>query len=167
MRRRIIVATAAIGLAIVTVTGLQAAAAGDEASFSARLNGFREIPTLSVRGSGQFSAEIAADGDSISYTLTYRNLTGPALFAHVHLGKPWVAAGVIAFLCGGGGQDPCPGASGTVTGTITADDVVGPEDQGIAPGEFDELVRAMRAGATYVNVHTDAYPTGEIRGQIG
>ncbi len=35
------------------------------------------------------------------------------------------------------------------------------------PGEFDELVSALRAGATYVNVHTDGRPGGEIRGQIG
>jgi hypothetical protein len=44
--------------------------------------------------------------------------------------------------------------------------VIGPTGQGIAPGEFAELVRAIRAGATYANVHTDKHPTGEIRGHI-
>jgi hypothetical protein len=38
---------------------------------------------------------------------------------------------------------------------------------GIAPGEFDELIAAIRAGATYANVHTVGRPGGEIRGQIG
>jgi hypothetical protein len=44
--------------------------------------------------------------------------------------------------------------------------VIGPADQGIDPGEFDELVRAMRAGVTYANVHTTRFGGGEIRGQI-
>jgi hypothetical protein len=43
---------------------------------------------------------------------------------------------------------------------------VGPAAQGIAAGEFAELVRAIKAGATYVNVHSSLFPTGEIRGQI-
>jgi hypothetical protein len=43
---------------------------------------------------------------------------------------------------------------------------VGPTGQGIAAGEFAELVRAIKAGRTYVNVHTTKYPGGEIRGQI-
>ncbi len=38
--------------------------------------------------------------------------------------------------------------------------------QGISPGDFDDVVRAMDAGATYVVVHTKAQPTGELRGQI-
>jgi CHRD domain len=38
--------------------------------------------------------------------------------------------------------------------------------QGIAAGEFDELVDAIRAGFTYANVHTTAFPPGEIRAQI-
>jgi hypothetical protein len=44
--------------------------------------------------------------------------------------------------------------------------VIGPDAQGIAPGEFAELVRAMRAGVTYANVHTTTHGGGEIRGQI-
>ena len=158
------VALAGLVVLVALFGGLQAASGEDDDGFSARLTGYEEIPTLSVAGTGRFSATLH-DG-SLSYTLSYRNLTGPAMAAHIHLGRPWVAGGVIAFLCGGGGQDPCPGAGGTVTGTIEAADVIGPTDQGISPGEFRELVRAMRRGATYANVHTEAYPTGEIRGQI-
>ncbi|MGP1674230.1 MAG: CHRD domain-containing protein, partial [Candidatus Limnocylindrales bacterium] len=45
-------------------------------------------------------------------------------------------------------------------------DVVGPTDQGIAPGEFAELVRAIRNGAAYANVHSTNFRSGEIRGNI-
>ena len=74
----------------------------------------------------------------------------------------------MAFLCGGGGKPACPGAaSGTVTGTIVAADIQALPAQGIAAGEFNEVVAAVRAGVTYVNVHTSTYGNGEIRGQIG
>jgi hypothetical protein len=53
-----------------------------------------------------------------------------------------------------------------VTGTIIPSDVVGPAVLGIAPGEFAEFVRAIRAGMTYVNVHNATFQAGEIRGQI-
>jgi hypothetical protein len=72
---------------------------------------------------------------------------------------------VAAFLCGGGGKPACP-QSGTVTGTIVPADVVGPATQGIAAGEFGELVAAIRAGRTYANVHSSKFPAGEVRGQI-
>ena len=52
------------------------------------------------------------------------------------------------------------------TFTVTGADVIGPAGRGIAPGEFDELIRAMRNGATYVNAHTETYRPGEIRGNI-
>jgi hypothetical protein len=61
---------------------------------------------------------------------------------------------------------PANSTAGTITGTITAANVVGPTTQGIVPGEWQELVDAMRAGATYINVHDGTFPAGEIRGQI-
>ena len=56
--------------------------------------------------------------------------------------------------------------TGTVTGVVDAADVIGPADQGIEAGSLSEILRAMRAGAAYVNVHTQVNQGGEIRGQI-
>ncbi|WP_084757274.1 CHRD domain-containing protein [Micromonospora cremea] len=95
--------------------------------------------------------------------------------AHIHFGGRHQSGGIAVFLCsnlkdakGGPSHDvqSCPQAPATIEGTIKPDDVVGPADQGIEPGEFDELVDAIEAGVTYVNVHTKKYPNGEIRGQI-
>jgi hypothetical protein len=165
MRARNVFMVGAVVL-LVALGGVHVAAGGDEGTFSASLTGFKEIPTLSVPGRGSASVELDRDRRSISYTLSYSGLTGPATAAHIHLGKRWVAGGVIAFLCGGGDAGPCPGTGGEVSGTIGPDDVVGPVDQGIAPGEFAEFVRSLRTENTYVNVHTELYPSGEIRGQI-
>ena len=54
-----------------------------------------------------------------------------------------------------------------MTGTIRPADVIGPVGQGIDAGQFAELVAAIRAGVTYVNVHSTKYPGGEIRAQLG
>ena len=54
---------------------------------------------------------------------------------------------------------------GTVTGTVTAADVV-IDAQGISPGEFGKVLRAIVNQDTYVNVHTTRLPGGEIRGQL-
>ncbi len=64
------------------------------------------------------------------------------------------------------GTQACPPSPATVTGTLTAANVVGPAGQGIAAGEFAELIRAIRAGKTYANVHSTKFPGGEIRSQI-
>jgi len=155
---------AAVIAAVALAAGAAIATAGRSTDVRTELDSYKEVPTLSTTGEGRFEAEIR--GDSVRYELSYGDLEGgDVLFAHIHLGRPATIGGVVAFLCGGGDKPACPN-SGTVEGVITADDVVGPEDQGIAPGEFRELVRAMKRRATYVNVHTDTYPTGEIRGNI-
>ena len=141
----------------------------------ASLDGYQETPTLSTTGEGRFRARI--NSDSIEYTLSYENLEGTVTQAHIHLGRPAIAGGISAWLCQTGkpgdpvppaGTNPpiCPPPGGTVSGTIHASDVIGPAAQGIAPAEFGELVRAMRASATYANVHSTTRPGGEIRGRI-
>lgn len=103
---------------------------------------------------------------ALDFTLVYFNMESSVTVAHIHLGQPGVTGGVAAFLCGGGGKPACPESGTFLTGTVVAADVSGPSAQGIAAGEFAELVRAMRAGITYANVHTTVNPTGEVRGRI-
>jgi hypothetical protein len=134
---------------------------------SADLNGYQEAPSISTTGDGSFTATIDDENRLIMYELSYSGLEGTTTAqAHIHLGQRSVVGGVSAFLCGGGDKPPCPPTSGTVEGVIDPADVIGPAGQGIAAGEFEELVRAMRDGHAYANVHTNKHPGGEIRGQI-
>jgi hypothetical protein len=73
----------------------------------------------------------------------------------------------VIFLCGGGGRPSCPPEGGTVEDTIVASDVTaGAAMQGFPAGDLATMLAALRAGATYTNLHTAARPGGEIRGQI-
>jgi CHRD domain len=160
--RRLAFLIAGAGLALVVAAP---AVVGDsDQVFRASLNGYLEVPSISTTARGSFSAEVK--GSTIRYRLTFRDLGSNSLFAHIHFARPDVNGGVAAFLCGGGDKPACPLRGGTVTGVIDAADVIGPGDQGITGGEFAELVRAMRNGATYANVHSNTHKGGEIRGNI-
>jgi len=136
------------------------------------MSGYLEAPPISSIASGNFEARIDDAADEIHYTLSYENLEAPVAQAHIHFGQRSVSGGISAWLCEGTALSPspstpaCPGQSGTVSGTITPLEVVGPTGQGIAPGEFEELVAAIRAGRAYANVHSSKFPGGEIRGQL-
>ena len=156
-------AVAVVAAVIVVLILPGALPAQPEATMKARLGGFEEVPALSVPGSGEFRLKL---GDGvIEFELGYAGLTGIPLAAHIHLGQRGVSGGVIAFLCGGP-KPPCPAPPATVTGAIVAADIIGPAGQGIATGEFAEVLTAILARVTYANVHTVAFPGGEIRGQI-
>jgi CHRD domain len=155
-----------IGLAIAFVVATAPGAGADHLPHvTGHLDGYQEVPTLSTTGKGAFTAAIDDGAMVISYELGYEGLESPITAAHLHLGRPAVNGGVIAFLCGGGGKPACP-ATGTVSGTIVPADILGLEAQGIAAGSFAEVVRAIRRGAVYANVHTTGRPAGEIRGQL-
>jgi len=132
----------------------------------AGLNGFQQVPSILSNGKGTFTATINSSSSSISYTLTYSGLSSPALFSHIHFAQRGVNSAIFAFLCGGGGKPACPPNGGTVSGTITAADILAITTQGLAAGDFAGAVRAIESGNTYVNVHTTNFPGGEIRGQI-
>ena len=155
--------------ALLPVTAAQA----DNKVFKAELVGEQEVPAISTGASGGFQARISNDGQSIQYELAYADLEGGNVEqAHIHIGQKSVNGGISAFLCtnlGNGpvGTQPCPASPAVITGTITAADVVGPNAQGVAPGQLDELIRALRGGYAYANVHTETYKGGEIRSQLG
>jgi hypothetical protein len=168
MRKLLFAAVIGGSLLVALVGGSLALAKNDKGGDArAKLIGYEETPSISTRARGSFRAEIDRDGDSIDYKLSYEGIEGgTANAAHIHLGQRHTAGGVSAFLCGGGDKPACPTPGGTVEGTIDAADVIGPAGQGILAGQLDELVRAIRAGATYVNVHSTTFPAGEIRGQV-
>ena len=162
--------------ALTLFASLGSSAAGDSNrdrdKLRAELKGFEEIPTLSTPGNGEFKGRISRNEESVEFELSYEDLEGEVTQAHIHLGAKAFNGGIMVFLCSNlpdppPGTQPCPVPSGTVRGTFSAEDVIGPEGQGISPGEFEEAIRALRSGATYANVHTTTRAGGEIRGQIG
>ena len=167
-----------VGLLGAVILITTAVANGDGGkSFRINLSGYQEIiagppegGAVSTVGNGRFTAKVRKDPLRIEYRLRYEGLEGATTTqAHIHFGQRHTNGGVSAFLCGGGDKPPCTPDSGDISGpiaTIDAADVIGPAGQGIAAGEITELIRAMQNGVTYVNVHTDLYPGGEIRGQI-
>jgi hypothetical protein len=175
MRVKLAIGVAAFGVVVTTA----AAVAGDRGSLRTSLTGYEEVPAISTDGNGSFKASLNRAGTELRYVLRYADLEGvtPAqpgpTQAHIHFAQKSVNGGIVAWLCGSpsnpgpAGTPVCPASpNGTVEGTITAASVVGPATQGITPGEFDELVRALRAGVAYANVHTATYGGGEIRGQL-
>ena len=137
----------------------------------AQLISFNQVPSVLTKSAGSFLARINEDG-TISFALSYANMTSQVVQAHIHFGASKTNGGVMVFLCGGA-KPACP-ASGTITGTLTAADVsVLPATngdsvipQGIQPGDLAGLLDAIRSGNSYVNVHTTIFPNGEIRGQV-
>ena len=161
---------AAVAAFVVALAGASIALAGvgkdkDDDSFSAHLVGFNEVPAINTAGHGDFTFTITSS--DIAFRLYTPALSGPPAPAHIHVGQKRVNGGVSVFFCGGGGQPACPAAtSGTVTGTITAANVVGPTAQGFNVGDLAAVERAIKAGVSYANMHTAKFPAGEIRGQV-
>jgi hypothetical protein len=171
-RTGVFVAFAVLGLVVVGALASFAIADSGNSFRAQRMLGAFEPPVVSAPGaSGTFRATLR--GSTVNYRLTYTLEAGnTAAQAHIHLGQLSVNGGISVWLCGAGaspgpaGTPVCPPSSGTVEDSFTAADVVGPTGQGISPGEFNELIAAMRSGLTYANVHSNKFPGGEIRGQI-
>ncbi len=140
--------TLALVLVVCAGVGAYAALAGATSArndrFRASLNRGAEVPKpngVSVLASGTFTATLS--GSKLSWKLTFKRLTGSATAAHIHLGKKGKAGPVIVPLCG-----PCKSG---VTGTAVVS---------------KSIVNELKAGDTYVNVHTVKNAPGEIRGQV-
>jgi CHRD domain len=143
--------------------------------FGARLRGLEEVPSISTLAQGFFLGTLNVAGTALDYTIVYFDLQGQVTQSHIHIGQPGVNGGIVLFFCtnlappaGVPVPPPCPSGPGinTVSGTLTSANVIVQAAQGIAAGEFSEIIRAIRAGHSYANVHSDLFPGGEIRGQV-
>jgi hypothetical protein len=138
MLRRIVLAAA-------FSAAFAAGASAATINYTAKLSGAKEVPKTDSKGKGSLTATYDTVAKVLSYKLTVSGLTGPATGAHFH--GPATrneSAGVVAPI---GEKNPPAAVSGTVSLT-------------------DEQVKMLHAGKIYVNVHTEANPKGEIRGQV-
>jgi hypothetical protein len=168
-----------LSIFVMIIAGLLATATVANAErIEAELTGFEEVPVVSTFASGEFHARISRDEQSIEFLLRYRGLQGTVTQGHIHVAQLSVNGSIVIFLCQTDtNKDPtnlsdqCPAGKETeaiVTGKITAANVIAGSmaPQQLTAGDLAEVIRSIRAGATYVNIHTDLSPGGEIRGQI-
>lgn len=131
---------ASLGLAAVAML----AGCGQPAmTFQTALSGAYEVPPTTSRATGTVNATIWPDTRAMTYTVTYQGLTGPATAAHFH--------GPAAV-----GMNAPP----VVTSTVSPSPITGSAT--LTEKQFADL----QAGLWYYNVHSAAFPNGEIRGQM-
>ena len=134
--------TVFVTLALATSVAFAGAAFAEK--FKATLDGKSEVPATTSTGTGTADIDYDAATKKLSWKLTYTGLTGPAKAAHFHgPAEPGKNAGVEVAIPGAT-SSPAEG-SATLTDAQAAD---------------------LTGGKLYVNVHTEANPGGEIRGQV-
>ncbi|MBI3327828.1 MAG: CHRD domain-containing protein [Nitrospinae bacterium] len=134
-----------------------------------RLESAQEVPPNTSTATGEFKVLISDDERFLTWHIDYQGLVADATGAHIHLGQRGVVGGIVVHFCGTGGKPPCPTPSGSLDGVATSADVVAlaaPNPITIAAGDFATLVRQLRSGNVYANVHSTRLPGGEIRGQV-
>lgn len=144
----------------------------------AKLTGYQEVPAVSTAGSGEFTAQVSQDDKFIDYEMTFGGLQASITQSHIHVAQRSVNGSIVIWLCQTPAGTPpftdpthlsptCP-QSGTVTGTITSANVIAGSmtPQQLTAGDLADVIKAIRAGVAYANVHTSVSPGGEIRGQI-
>ena len=128
--------------------------------YKALLLGRNEVPPVATPavGTAVFLHDEAAG--RLRFRLEVQNIRRMTQ-AHIHLGRPGQNGPVVAFLFGRSAFGISTGR-GVVRGTLTARNLVGP----LQGRTIRDLVREIRNGNAYVNVHTTQHPNGEIRGHI-
>ena len=129
-------------------------------SFQAKLTGNDEVPSVKTKATGNVKFKLSSDGKELSYKLYVKNIEN-ATAAHIHRGLKGNSGPPVANLFTGPKKEG--NFSGDLSeGTITAKDLSGD----LMEKSLDDLVKLIKSGDIYVNVHTGANPGGEIRGQV-
>ncbi|MGA9922556.1 MAG: CHRD domain-containing protein, partial [Isosphaeraceae bacterium] len=123
-------------------------------------------------GTGTGSVLFNSATDTLTVALAFIGLTSPTAIpagvpgaAHIHFGNPGVEGPILfPFIEPNANNFPLDVTSGTYVTTLTAASLIPDPADGI--NTFAEAVNAIEAGHTYFNIHTVAFPGGEIRGQI-
>lgn len=155
-------AVLAVGAVSIIVNSAKVSAQGGE-TFSATLSGKDEAPPTKSNATGTAKFQVNDNSSQVSYWV---NITGIKKItgAHIHNGTTGQNGDVVVTLSkakSAKGKDSPPTIG--FTGNITKDDLQGP----LKGKELSDLVSLMSNGSAYVNAHTDKYPKGAIRGQIG
>ncbi len=146
-----------------TTTSTTVAGGGAPIRILVPLSGSEVVPPVDTAASGTFTLLVEGKPDgtfNVSYILEVTDLAD-ATAAHIHLGAKGTDGEVVLPLFTG------PTKTGAFTGVLAEGPVLESDLTGPMQGKkFQDLVNTILAGQTYVNVHTEKYPDGEIRGQI-
>ena len=143
-------------LAIVgIISGLTNSVVAQEQKFVATLSGQEEVPPTNSQATGM--AEFTVTGENAEYSVNSSNIQSVTA-GHIHSGGQGENGPIVVTLF----NNDSPTNEVSETGSITADKLEGP----MAGKQLTDLITAMSNGETYVNIHTEQNPNGEIRGQI-
>ena len=166
-------ARAVVLVALTTLTGIVTACNSDGTTApvsnivtfrTASMNGANESPVNATTGSGTFTATLDTVTKVFTYALTFTGLSAVVNNGHIHgPAAPGVNSGAtINFNTLPGATFSFGATAGTGTGTV----VLSAATAITATMSGDSLRKLLMAGLTYVNIHTTAFPGGEIRGQV-
>jgi len=168
-----------LGLILFAAAAAPAIASPHTEEFHAVFSGFNEVGALNAQsgailspGHGTLELRLDRVNQTLTFVLTYSDLSAPVTQSHIHFGKKHMAGGVMVFFCSNlasapAGTQPCPASGGTVTGTLSAANVLALAGQNVPAGDFQAVVGALESHTAYANIHTTAFPAGEIRGEVG
>ena len=144
---------------LLLVIGLATYSFAAEKSFKAMLVGSESVPAVETMAKGDATFTPIKDEEGLSYYVTVSDIDNVTA-AHIHLGKKGENGPPVALIT----NDKKAGKfSGTIAeGTITKKDLMGSK----TGKSVEDLIKQIKKGNAYLNVHTDKYPNGEIRGQI-
>ncbi len=136
--------------------------------FSGPLTGAQEVPPVDTRAVGGAEFVVSEDGTQIDFEVMLRNniVSNAGLrvvtMAHLHLAPAGSNGQVVVNLLEGIDRPNINAPLRSITGSIDTSGLVGP----LAGASLQDLIVEMGNGNIYVNVHTEAFPAGEIRGQL-